>query len=75
MPKMPLSVLCEICKAVNDDKISQMFAAGLNIEMSDDAVFLIAMAAREIQDESVRDWALNELRGPEVQDDYDNNEQ
>ncbi len=63
MPKMPLSVLCEICKSVNDDKISQMFAAGLNIEVSDDMVFLIAMAAREIQDESVRNWALNELKG------------
>ena len=63
MPKMPLSVLCEICKSVNDDKISQMFAAGLNVVVSEDLVFLIAMAAREIQTEEVRNWALNELQG------------
>lgn len=63
MSKMPLSVLCEICKAVNDDEISQIFAAGLNVVVSEDLVFLIAMAAREIQDESVRNWALNELKG------------
>ncbi|HDZ13556.1 MAG TPA: hypothetical protein ENH60_01485 [Pricia sp.] len=60
---MPLSVLCKICRTIDEDEISQMFAAGLNVVVSEDLVFLIAMAAREIQTEEVRNWALNELQG------------
>lgn len=63
MPDMPLSVLCNICKAIDGDEISQMFAARLNIRISEDVTVLMAFAAREIQDETVREWALNELKG------------
>ena len=60
---MSMSALCEVCKAINNDEVSQMFAARLLINIPEEAILLLGMAAREISEEPVRDWALNELTG------------
>jgi hypothetical protein len=60
---MSVSSLCEVCRAINGDAVSQMFAAKLIVNISHETSNLLKHAAREIQDEDVRNWALNELKG------------
>lgn len=58
-----MSVLCEICKAISSEKESQMVAAGLNVMIPNDLTNLLGIAVSNIKDVTVRDWALNELKG------------
>ncbi|MCK4822039.1 hypothetical protein KA005_40120 [bacterium] len=59
---MPMSVFCEVCRAIISDEPSQMFASHIMVTIPNEAINLLGMAAREITDEDVRNWALNELQ-------------
>ncbi len=59
---MPMSVFCEVCRAIISDEPSQIFASQIMVEVPNDLINLLGMAAREIPEEDVRNWALNELQ-------------
>ena len=66
---MPMSVLCEVCRAITGDEVSQMFASHIMVNIPNELTNLLGMAAREIQDEDVQNWALNELQEGMLRDD------
>ncbi len=75
MNKIPASVLIEICKAIAIDESAIEKAQQQMITVSTEFRSEMTEVILHISDPDVRHWAWTEIRGIEVKDDHDNNEQ
>lgn len=67
---IPVSVLIEICKAMDGDEEAKAQAAEVAIPLVPPVAKKLSAVAMYISDVEVRRWALNELKG--VSDDHSN---
>ncbi len=75
MNKIPVSVLIKICEAIAVDEFAMEKAQQQMITVSSEFCAEITEVILNISDSDVRKWAWTEIRGVEVKDDHDNNEQ